>query len=242
MMSLRNWLFPGLFVLTIALSLFGGAPASYAQTILDPLHGYCAGAGQCIDNGTNSPTTSNPSDFGFTVSPGAASGDLVIDVLAPNNEVSGPSYAITGTLAGTATLFSTTAWTSGNLDAYLGISASPANPIGAFLPSTQALDPGATGFFVFQVDLGPEALQGSSNPNISPLENISSAIPLASYIVGFLNEGTTGAPDWIATANSGAIFDTGTPTTPTPEPASMLLIGTGLVAFGGMLRRKKASN
>jgi hypothetical protein len=38
------------------------------------------------------------------------------------------------------------------LDAFLGISASPQNPLGAFLPATQALDPGATGFNVFQAD------------------------------------------------------------------------------------------
>ena len=192
-----------------ALTLAMLSASAFADTVDDPLHGYCAGAGQCVDNGTNSPTTTNPpSNFGFTVSPGPATGTLFMDVLVPNNESSPASFALTGTLSGTATLFSSTAWTSGSLDMYLGISASPNNPIGAYLPSTQALDPGATGFFVFQVNLGSTTLQGPSNPNLSPLENISPGLPLASYIVGFLNEGTAANPDFVATANSGAIFET----------------------------------
>ena len=129
--------------------------ANPAVANVEDLQGYCAGAGQCIDNGTNSPTNTNPpSNFGFTISPRPQTGDLSIDVLVPNNEPKPANFALTGTLSGTATLFSAVPWTSGNLDAYLGLSAAPANPIGAYLPSTQALDPGATGFFVFNVDLG----------------------------------------------------------------------------------------
>jgi hypothetical protein len=45
-------------------------------------------------------------NFGFTFSPGPASGDLLIDVLVPNNEAKPSSFALIGTLAGTATLFS----------------------------------------------------------------------------------------------------------------------------------------
>src|SRR5262249_51076253 len=141
------------------LSALLGAGALFALVptggYADTLQGSGAGVGQCMDKGTTSPPTINPPvNFGFTPSPGPATGSLTIDVLVPNNEASPASFALTGTASATATLFSATPWTSGMLDAYLGISASPNNPIGACLPSRQALDPGATGCFVVPANLG----------------------------------------------------------------------------------------
>jgi hypothetical protein len=172
-------------------------------------------------------------DFGFWTG-GGASGDYVVDVLVPNNQDSSPSsqsFAITGTETGTATLFSTTAWTSSTLGSYLGNGGSPNNPIGAFLPSTKGVDPGATGFFVYQADLGPSTL--GSAAGTGPLETLSIGTNFArgAYLVGFLNEGAT-APDWHATANSGAIFVT-------PEPSYGIFLGAGLVLIG--FARKAAS-
>lgn len=228
--------------LFFAIVVLGASGIScWADLVDDPLHGYCAVG--CIDNGTNSPTNQDPpTNFGFTISPGPATGDLLLEILVPNNQQgSVTTYGITGTFSGTAALLSGD-WTSGNLDTFLGISASPTNPLGAFLPSTQAVDPGAIGFSVYQFDSGQRTLQNASNPNVSPLLNLTSSIPRGSYIVGFLNTGTTVNPSWVATANSGAIFENGSPMPTVPEPTSIIWLVTVCLGLAGVCRKRLQRN
>src|SRR5215469_9348469 len=147
------------------------AAALSAPAVADPLHGYCSGAGQCVDNGTNSPTSNNPpTNFGFTVSPGPQTGDFLVDILVPSNVDPGGPYHLTGTYSGTASLVSATPFAAGafglgsnpTLSAYLNAipsvhnpnPASPDNNLNNYLGATLAYDPSATGYDVYQVDLG----------------------------------------------------------------------------------------
>jgi hypothetical protein len=240
---LKKVLLPSLIFLTLLVASGG---AVWADTVDDPLHGFCngTGTGTCSDNGTNTPL-GNSTKFGFSISPGPQTGDLVLDILVPNNYTLPASFAITGTqcgsannlsCSGTATLFSNasnTAWTSGNLGTYLGITptASPNNPIGAYLPTTQFLDPTATGFFVFQADLGTSKIWDNANETNGPTFNMLSGLSGldGAYIVGFCGTGCTSPT--VATANSGALIVT-------PEPSSLVMLFSGLLVMSLFVSRR----
>lgn len=191
----------------------------------------------------------NPPNFGFTVSPGPQTGVFSVVILVPNNEDPSPSSlhftlnvtqggaTNTSTFSASSTLFSSTPWTVGQLDAFLMLSggSNPSNPIGAWLPWVQAHgDAGATGFFLYVVNLGTDKVADNASPGTGPLLTATGPFPLATVAVGFLDVGTT-APDFIGTANSGALFEGGVPT---PEPGTLLLFGSGLLGVAGIVRKR----
>ena len=200
-----------------AASLFlAGTNSLFAVT----LQGACTG---CFTIGSNVVTTTNPlTVFDFAESSGPSlSGDLLLDILVPNNEDSSPSsmsFTITGTPNGTAHLANTNPWTSTSvsLESYLGGQASNVtNSLTSFLQGTQLLDSGAIGFYVYQVDLGTYTTGHTLD--------IATALPVASYVLAFLNTGTTSSPNWEGTSNP--IFEA----VGTPEPTGSLLVAGGLV-------------
>jgi hypothetical protein len=227
-------------LLITAASVVISASAVYGDT----LHGFCySPTPACLDNGTNTPTSTDPPHFGFTGSGKSVTGDYLIELLIPNNVLNAKSlsFSVSGTQGATnlgpfaAGLFSATAFTSGSLDTYLGLNASPADGLSNFLTATQALNPAATGFFVYQADLGQQTLVKQSDELNGPLLTLNNALPTGSFINAFVKDGTNVSTN----ANSGAIFETGTPPgapPAVPEPSYTLLLTGGLVFFG-LLRK-----
>jgi hypothetical protein len=205
------------------------------------LHGFCSVAAPCPDttNGTiaNSPTSVNPPEFGFATSGQSDSGTFYVAILTPDNLAAPGSFTFTGYLTGTASLYSSTPWTSGQLETYLGgLDASPANPIGGYLPATQAYDPTADGFYVFWAAIsGTTTLPGNTGTNDSYLSTLGQSLAPGSYIVGFLQQDD----DYGATANSGAIFETAPPPPALPEPSTWAMMLLGFGAAGVAMRRSR---
>ncbi len=127
----------------------------------------------------------------------------------------------TTSFSSSATLFSATPWTAASnpspdsLSTYLGISASPTNGFSTYAGSNtpggnNIADPTATGYDVYTDDLGQNNLTSqSAGGSGAPQLNIPGGLPMGSYILGFLNEGTAANPDWLATANSEALLQFG---------------------------------
>jgi hypothetical protein len=191
----------------------------------DTLHGYCVSL-TCSDNGAITPVSSTSFTFGFYADPSPQTGDDLLVFLSPVDL--GSSISV-GTSGGTmsATLFSATLFTSGQLDDYLGLNASPTNPFGNYGGST-GLDPGITGFYVYTLDLGTQTLngQGGSNPEFSV-----SGLPVGTFILDFLTLPDDGGT--IATPNSAALE-----AVPEPSAFSMLGFGLGLLGLAAFGRRR----
>jgi len=236
--------------------LLAGTPSALADT----LHVFCNTCTEINGTGGNqiTQTTTNPPAFGFSVDPGPQTGDFFVDVLIPNNDTVS-SLSISGTNGGAAntspiaptTPTSMGNWTSGFLVDFLGLNPAPQpkNPLDSWLGFTQAIqltnsvDPTATGYKVYQADLGTNRLNANSSaPTTGPLLSLS-ALPLGAIVVGFLEEQTTDkhgntVTNWISTAQSGALFEGAKAA---PLPASLPLMATGLGAgyLVSMWRRRR---
>jgi len=216
----------------------------------DPLHGICPGCTPQTIGGNDVTLlgSSGVTNFGFGVSPVDKSGTLQLKFLLPTSTVTlaqATTFASFDVVSGTGvksdiTLFGGgSVFSTGQLDAFLGVDASPTNPIGAFLGATNfTISPDTTGYYVALADTGVHSLTG---PGVAlTAANTFSLDPALFPQGGLILANLYTADGVIATANSGALFnDNGgicLDCTPTPTAVPGPTGGVGAIpAFFGLL-------
>ena len=262
----HRWLSP-LLLAAIFCAGFLGLPGATAQVLDDPttLHLGCTGTTTCTGVPPNSTTqvvtsAGNPT-FNITTQSksgiaNGASGTIFLVILVPNPSALGASFSVNG-VAGAAVNAAQFNGVNPNkkledpgvLNLTLQATSNPA--FSAFQSaSAQVLGGSGPGSFtVYTVNLGTVTAPGGKNggfANGAVLATVNSfgvKLPAGTVLYGLLIQGSisTGTPSGQTAVNTSPLSESlttsGSPT-PTPEPTSMLLFGSGFMFLGGVLRRR----